>query len=472
MPKPEPVSQPEPAPVPDSTPVHVDGDVFAPPSLVDSSPATDEPVHLPQPAPVPQAPEFSAGEIETEAPAPSLPGDEEFVAVPDEPAPAPEQPLTMPEPATPLTTPEPSASEPLQPEPEMSVEEGGNAATSPGAPPLPVDGLGPVFEEAPSEQPRADAPPLPAEGPGPVFEEAPPVGQPDAPPLPAEPVPDGDAPTEPIAEPVAVEEVPADAPALPQVVETFEEPRPEEARPPSDEAPLPHLDSSEEPEVDGSAPTEPNNEEPAPESQASARPARPLTWGQLAKAQPSRRVERATVRPVAAPAAAWGGVVPAVCEYDRKSRRLVNFQLSDLQGRPVRLSDIDADYILLDFWGTWCGPCIQSIPHLVELQKRYGADRVRVVGIAYEQDGTVRERALKVADAARKLGINYTVLLGNADERPCPVQAALHIQAYPTMILLDRHGRLIWRDQGATEMTLARLNRVIASQTQTDILRR
>jgi hypothetical protein len=44
----------------------------------------------------------------------------------------------------------------------------------------------------------------------------------------------------------------------------------------------------------------------------------------------------------------------------------------------------------------------------------------------------------------------------------CPVQDALQIQFYPTMILLDRQGRILWREQGATEVTLARMDRFIA----------
>ena len=53
-----------------------------------------------------------------------------------------------------------------------------------------------------------------------------------------------------------------------------------------------------------------------------------------------------------------------------------------------------------------------------------------------------------------------------------PLQEALHVQAYPTMILVDRHGRIRWRDQGATPTTLARLDRVVAAATRSDVVRR
>lgn len=173
-------------------------------------------------------------------------------------------------------------------------------------------------------------------------------------------------------------------------------------------------------------------------------------------------------RPRAAPRPPDDG--RSYCDYDARHRQIRDFRLPDLQGRPVRFQDIDADLILLDFWGTWCQPCLQSVPHLVEIQKRMGASRVKVVGIACEQ-GPPQQRAQDVAKTAQRLGINYPVLLSGMDG-PCPLQEALHVQAYPTLILVDRQGRIVWKDQGATRMTLARLDRFLASATQPDSVRR
>lgn len=166
-------------------------------------------------------------------------------------------------------------------------------------------------------------------------------------------------------------------------------------------------------------------------------------------------------------------VVRASCSFDRRENRLEDFTLPDLQGRPVRFRDIDSDYVLIDFWGTWCGPCLRSVPHLVQLQNRYDPKRLRVIGVAYEQTGP-EEGAQNVREAMRQLGINYPVLLGQTGEGPCPVQSAFHIQAYPTMVLVDRHGRILWRESGSNPMTMTRLDRVIASNTRANpgVLRR
>ncbi len=160
----------------------------------------------------------------------------------------------------------------------------------------------------------------------------------------------------------------------------------------------------------------------------------------------------------------------AEAQVDSRRNQVVDFTLPDLQGRPVRLRDLDADLILLDFWGTWCGPCVQSVPHLIGLQEKMGARTLRVVGIAYERSGTAAEQAAAVKAAGEKLGITYPLLLGNADS--CPLQAALHVGVYPTMVLLDRQGNILWRDQGASVGTLARLDKVIDAQAGAMVARK
>lgn len=154
------------------------------------------------------------------------------------------------------------------------------------------------------------------------------------------------------------------------------------------------------------------------------------------------------------------------CEYDAAERRVIDLGLPDVSGRMVSIRDFDADLILLDFWGTWCLPCRKSIPHLKELQDKLGGKKLQVVGIACERT-PADVRAAKLAEIVNENEINYAVLVTGMDGA-CPVQEELSIQFYPTMILLDREGRLLHREEGATDASLARMDRAIARYLDRD----
>jgi hypothetical protein len=84
-----------------------------------------------------------------------------------------------------------------------------------------------------------------------------------------------------------------------------------------------------------------------------------------------------------------------------------------------------------------------------------------VIGIACERGATFAARRDAAAAAARQLGINYPVLVTTLDGA-CPVQKALQVQFYPSMVVLDREGRILQFEQGAVDATLGRIDRAIA----------
>ncbi len=61
----------------------------------------------------------------------------------------------------------------------------------------------------------------------------------------------------------------------------------------------------------------------------------------------------------------------------------VDFTLPDLDGRPVRLSSFRGRWVIINFWATWCTPCLREIPELIWFSERY-SDRATVIGINYE----------------------------------------------------------------------------------------
>lgn len=277
------------------------------------------------------------------------------------------------------------------------------------------------------------------------------------------------------------EPTPTPDPQAPTPDSTIPEPTPTPLPdPPGTIAPAPSTPTPDPPPVIEPAPPIVEEAEPEPEPgppAADVPPSPPSTtqvrrtptWGEVmarSKAPASAPTEGAVRdRPGPIRKAA------ASCDFDRQRRRLNDFQMPDLLGRPLRFRDLDADLVLLDFWGTSCGPCLDAMPHMMTLQKRFGDKKLRVVGVAYD-DGPLEGRAERVAEVSRRLKLNYPVVLAEADSKPCPLQAAFEVNAYPTMVLLDRQGRVLWRGEGAGPRELARLDRAIAGNALMSLVRR
>jgi len=80
----------------------------------------------------------------------------------------------------------------------------------------------------------------------------------------------------------------------------------------------------------------------------------------------------------------------------------------DLQGHPFDLRAQRGKVVLVDFWASWCAPCIVAIPHLSQLQKKYGARGFQVVGISMDDSANTTKETMQ------KFRFNYPVVLGDA----------------------------------------------------------
>jgi thiol-disulfide isomerase/thioredoxin len=123
-------------------------------------------------------------------------------------------------------------------------------------------------------------------------------------------------------------------------------------------------------------------------------------------------------------------------------RRVDNFALYDLNGDPWELRrNRRGKLVLLDFWYSSCVYCLRAMPHLVDLQERYGQYGLEVVGIAYET-GPQSEQVARVRGVRGRYHIKHPTLLGGGGS--CPVKTQLQVTAFPTVILLDEQGEIVW----------------------------
>lgn len=124
--------------------------------------------------------------------------------------------------------------------------------------------------------------------------------------------------------------------------------------------------------------------------------------------------------------------------------------LRDIDGQVWDFSQHRGRLVLLDFWGTWCGPCMRALPEIARLHAAFGGRGLEVVGIACEKVGPT-EGARKVRQVqTRTPGLDYRLLLGEEYSR-CPVQSQFQIASYPTLVLLDADGTILWRGNDAAE---------------------
>jgi len=120
-----------------------------------------------------------------------------------------------------------------------------------------------------------------------------------------------------------------------------------------------------------------------------------------------------------------------------------DFALTDLSGKTVHLSDYRGKAVVLNFWATWCPPCVREIPTLVEMQKQYGPQGLEIVGVAMDDDAT----PASIGRFAREANINYTLLIGS--DKVSDLYGG--VEALPTTFYIDRDGRMVERVFGAGE---------------------
>ena len=125
-----------------------------------------------------------------------------------------------------------------------------------------------------------------------------------------------------------------------------------------------------------------------------------------------------------------------------KKIKAPDFNLKDLNGNPVKLSDYKGRVVLINFWATWCPPCRMEIPHFIELQKKYQGKGFVIIGISRDEDGIDA-----VKPFVNEFKINYQVLL--EDDKVADDYGG--IVGIPTSFLVDTEGNQVKKYYGYTE---------------------
>ena len=122
-----------------------------------------------------------------------------------------------------------------------------------------------------------------------------------------------------------------------------------------------------------------------------------------------------------------------------------NFTLATTTGELVSMSDLRGKVILLNFWGTWCGPCRMELPDFVKLHDKYNKDGLEIVGITIRRGESIND----VAKFQEQWGLNYLLLNDINGNEVSEVTMAYSqaigqmINGIPTTLVIDREGFIV-----------------------------
>jgi len=154
-----------------------------------------------------------------------------------------------------------------------------------------------------------------------------------------------------------------------------------------------------------------------------------------------------------------GAVDPTAATADSNAggARPPDFELPALDGKNVRLGDhLGKEVVLIDFWATFCDPCLAAMPHLDELYRKYKSQGFIVFGVSIDGPDSIAQVKTEVA----KLGVSFPILL---DHETRVVALYNPKTSAPYSVLIARDGRILAKKEGYTTGDQSTIDRDIAA---------
>ena len=155
---------------------------------------------------------------------------------------------------------------------------------------------------------------------------------------------------------------------------------------------------------------------------------------------PRRAIYSALI--ILAAATLLGLPFPSITTAYAENPQRPGFELPDLDGNTRMVSEWDGEVIVINFWATWCSPCLKEIPEFVALQNDLGDAGLQFIGIALEAE------AGPVRDYTDRLKVNYPILIGEDVVMQLGRAYGNKIGALPYTAVIDRNGAVVFTKQG------------------------
>ncbi len=152
------------------------------------------------------------------------------------------------------------------------------------------------------------------------------------------------------------------------------------------------------------------------------------------------------------------GALLSAFERHESPRPLADVRFAGADGETVDLSAFRGRVVLMNFWATWCAPCLREMPSLKRLQQRLGGDDFTVIAVSEDREGS-----RVVAPYVERHGLDGLPIYYDAG---MAASRALAVSGLPTTLLIDRQGREVGRLQGAAEWDTAEAAELVRREVE------
>ncbi|CAA9201067.1 Thiol-disulfide oxidoreductase ResA [Flavobacterium bizetiae] len=133
------------------------------------------------------------------------------------------------------------------------------------------------------------------------------------------------------------------------------------------------------------------------------------------------------------------------------------FTLKDITGQTVSLSDFkEKKYVLIDFWASWCAPCLEELPYIKELYKKYHQQEFEIISVTQDQKADLWKNAIAKEKIESWKHLSVT-------ENKATIDKDYFVYGIPHKVLIDKNGVIIGKWKGSSENNKHELQQLLKS---------
>jgi thiol-disulfide isomerase/thioredoxin len=144
-------------------------------------------------------------------------------------------------------------------------------------------------------------------------------------------------------------------------------------------------------------------------------------------------------------------------KYGLYENNLKMIRLKTIDGKKLELSKAKDKIVILNFWASWCTPCLKEFPSLVNLRNKYGKDKLEIIGINSDDD----EQMKSIKKIKKEYNLNFDIVADKNSE----ISSKFHITEIPYSIIF-KNGRVIDTAHGETDFTSSNITGLIETSSK------